>query len=798
MSMKPEGPEQAKILIVVDCPTLRDTTAGRAFSGYNGQEFDRMLQEAGILRTACRIVYLYPDLVPRDDLSSLMPVKKGTVTTDCIYYQKRACKPELLAGLEEAKKEILSCNPNLIIAVGNTSLWALTGKLGVSKWRGSMLTTSNELGLTSARKVIGVYPPSSVMSQWSLRPIVVRDFRRCAKESTTSEYQVPKYNFIIRPTYDQVVRTLDMLYAKVLGAKTKLSVDVETRAGHTACTGIAWSRTESICIPHMSVDDINGYWTSDQEAFIIWKLYKLLTHPNAQIVGQNFIYDTQYFQRHFLFAPNLQFDTMTGQHSCFSTMDKGLDFLSSMYCDYHVYWKDEGKLWNPKLHSEDQYWTYNCMDTVVTYEIAEVEEKNIAQMGLSDVNAFQQELFWPVLNSMNLGVKVDKSKRAEFKAHYTSQMAGHLNWIEGLLGHPFNPKSPKQMSNLFYVDLGQKKVISRKTGSASCDDKALTKIKEREPILKELVDHILAYRSLGVMLSTFIEATLDTDDRMRCSYQIPGAETYRFKSRENAFGSGTNLQNQPAELKPMFVPDEGMTFFDIDLDSADLRIVVAESGEENMAEWLDAGLKPYVMVMKEFYHDDSLEKYLKNMDGTWSLDADGNKIESPQYRLFKSFCHGTHYLGKPKGLATQLKLPESEVESLQKWYFNRFPRIKTWQDRFVARVAGRRMVENIFGYRYYIFDRIEGNVYNQAIAWLPQSSVACVINRGYMNLYKNYPDIQVLLQVHDSLAGQFPTSKTSQCLADLKSACQIVLPYSKPITIPVGIKTSTSSWGECS
>lgn len=779
MSMKPEGPEQAKILVVVDCPTLRDTTAGRAFSGYNGQEFDRMLQEAGILRTACRIVYLYPDLVPRDDLSSLMPVKKGTVTTDCIYFQKRACKPELLAGLEEVKKEIISCQPNLIISVGNVSLWALTGKLGVSKWRGSMLTTSIELGLSTPVKVIGVYPPSSVMSQWSLRPIVVRDFRRCAKESTTSEYQVPKYEFLIRPTYDQVIRILDMLYGRVLGSRTKLSVDVETRAGHTACTGIAWSRTESLCIPHMDVNNPDGYWTLEQEAFIIWKLYKLLTHPNAQIVGQNFIYDTQYFQRHFLFAPNLQFDTMTGQHSCFSTMDKGLDFLSSMYCDYHVYWKDEGKLWNPKLHSEDQYWTYNCTDTVVTYEIAEVEEKNIAQMGLSDVNAFQQELFWPVLNSMNLGVKVDKAKRAEFKKHYTLEMESHLNWVESLLGHPFNPKSPKQMSNLFYVDLGQKKVISRKTGSPSCDDKALTKIKEREPILKELVDHILAYRSLGVMLSTFIEATLDTDDRMRCSYQIPGAETYRFKSRENAFGSGTNLQNQPAELKPMFVPDEGMTFFDIDLDSADLRIVVAESGEYQMQEMLDAGLKPYVEVAKEFYHDPTITK------------------AHPSYKIFKSFAHGTHYLGKPAGLAKQLKLPESEVIELQKWYFNRFPRIKTWQDRFVGRVAGRRMVENVFGYRYYIFDRIEGNVFNQAIAWLPQSTVACVINRGYMNIHKTLPQVQVLLQVHDSLAGQFPTDQTEECLAAIQSACQITLPYPKPIIIPCGIKTSTESWGHC-
>ena len=53
------------------------------------------------------------------------------------------------------------------------------------------------------------------------------------------------------------------------------------------------------------------------------------------------------------------------------------------------------------------------------------------------------------------------------------------------------------------------------------------------------------HRSLGVFLSTFCLMPLDTDGRMRCSFNVCGTETMRFSSSENAFGTGGNLQNIP-------------------------------------------------------------------------------------------------------------------------------------------------------------------------------------------------------------------------------------------------------------
>jgi len=568
----------------------------------------------------------------------------------------------------------------------------------------------------------------------------------------------------------------------------KLAVDIETRAGHIACVGVAWNERDALCIPLMCVERPAGYWSEQEEAQIAFALYQILTHPNCEVIGQNFSYDAQYFWRHMHFLPRLKRDTMLTQHTLFSNLQKGLDFLSSMYCEHHLYWKDEGKEWDAKT-GEDQLWTYNCKDAVITFEVDTAQQAAVDRMRLREVHDFQQRLFWPVLESMNRGLRVDTSSRADFAMSLMDEIAKREQWLIDTLGEPLNIKSPLQMKRMFYETLGQKPILSRKTGGVTCDDEALRKIAEREPLLLPVTKKIAELRSLGVFLSTFVNAPLDIDGRMRCSFNIGGTETYRFSSSKNAFGSGLNLQNIPKgggddelelpNVRSLFIPDPGMTFFDIDLSSADLRIVVWESDEPDMKALLKAGLDPYTEIAKEFYHDPSITK------------------KDPRRQTFKSFAHGTNYLGTAKGLAERLGLGVHEAEKTQKWYFGRFPKIKKWQDDLKDQVYKRRMVQNVFGYRCYFFDRIEGTIFNQAAAWIPQSTVACLINRAYVKIYEELPDVQVLLQVHDSLAGQFPTHLGDWAVKQIVAKAEIELPYSDdPLVIPVGVKTSTASWGD--
>jgi DNA polymerase I-like protein with 3'-5' exonuclease and polymerase domains len=101
------------------------------------------------------------------------------------------------------------------------------------------------------------------------------------------------------------------------------------------------------------------------------------------------------------------------------------------------------------------------------------------------------------------------------------------------------------MQDFFYGDLKLPVQIDRKTKRPTLNAKAMAALAEKEPLLRPLVELIDKKRSLGVFLSTFCLMPLDTDGRMRCSFNVCGTETMRFSSSENAFGTGGNLQNIP-------------------------------------------------------------------------------------------------------------------------------------------------------------------------------------------------------------------------------------------------------------
>lgn len=789
---KPSGPLPARIMIVDECHRKADLEDGLPFSGYLGREVGKLLSEVGIRLDQCYSTWAVKHFSTNGG-ESLFAMKKNQVTPLHIPQGNGskppfAALPQALDGLETLTREIESCQPNVILAFGNVALYLLTGKWGIQNFRGSTLDCTLP-GLSYTVKVIPTYPIGRIMWKWELRPIVQQDLRRVVKAGHSKEHIRPDYKFLIRPDYGTALACLSTLQRKVEQGPLKLGVDIETRSYHIACIQLAWSNLEAICIPLMCVERIEGYWTLEEEAMLMYLLCKLLSHKNCLVIGQNFHYDAQYFFRYLKTIPNLVRDTMIAQHSMFSTMDKGLDFLSSMYCEYHVYWKGEGKEWTADM-DEEQLWEYGCKDACITYEVDTAQQKATDQMGLREVSDFQQSLWWPVLETMIRGNRVDKTKRAEFANTLFEEIFQREKWIFELLGEMLNIRSSQQMQWLFYEDLGQKVIKDRKTKNPTTNDEALRTIATREPLLRPLCRKISELRSLGVFLSTFVKAPLDIDGKLRCMFKITGTDTYRFASTKNAFGSGLNMQNIPAgggdaeelelpNIKTLFIPDHNHEFFDIDLAAADLRVVVWESDCKEMKAMLRQGLDPYTEIAKEFYHDQSITK------------------KDPRRQTFKAFAHGTNYLGTAKGLAERLGLSVQEATKTQAWYFGKFPEIKNWQESVKNQVMTRRMVKNIFGYRFYIFGKIEGTIMNQVIAWIPQSTVGCLINRMYVNVYNNLKEVQVLLQVHDSLAGQYPIAQADWCKKRIVEEAQIELPYADPVVIPVGIKTSRSSWGGC-
>jgi len=801
------GPIPSKIMLVGEAwgkneqEEFYKTGISKPFVGASGQELDRMLLEAGLSRSQCYTTNLINDRPPNNQMELWIPQKQKEITpAHSISLRDKKVTPNIVEGYQSLMFEIDNVKPNVIVALGQYAMWALTGIWGIQKWRGSELRVerpSRELQPV----VVPTHHPARVLREWSLRAELVQDLRRATKFLSTREIAKPGWSFTLRPSFFTATTILLQLLDLVEAGDLWLEVDLETRRGHIACCGLSWSRVEALSIPFMCVERADGYWNEEEEAQIIRLLYRLLTHKNIRVRWQNGLYDAQYIYRHWHFIPRHAQDTMISQHILFPGLRKALDYQASFYNESYRYWKDDGKEWDKSM-GEDQLWSYNCEDCVRTRECGEVENAIVCSMELSEQHSFHQRLFNPVLKAVNRGVRVDDAAKRRLDEELSLEISRREDFFKQLLGHELDPQSPKQMMALFYDDLQMRPIHRRRAGGVytpSMDDEAIEELKQREPILRPLFRAIQEHRSLNVFRSTFVRAAIDFDGRLRCDFKICGTETYRFSSTKNVFGSGNNMQNIPKggddqiegsdlklpNVRKLYVPDEGMECFDTDLSKADLRIVVWEADEGEMKAMLAEGRDPYIETAREYYRDPTISKY----------NADGS--ENIKYDRFKRFSHGSHYLGTPQGLSKRIGLLVHEVERAQKWYFGKYPKIKAWQDKVMWQVRQEHQVSNIWGYRRHYFDRVDDSLFRQAIAWIPQSTIAILIDKIWMNLYDTAPMVEVLLQVHDSLFGQYPVDLRDKCVADIRRCSAVPLPYPDPLTIPVGVKTSLVSWGDC-
>lgn len=234
-------------------------------------------------------------------------------------------------------------------------------------------------------------------------------------------------------------------------------------------------------------------------------------------------------------------------------------------------------------------------------------------------------------------------------------------------------------------------------------------------------------------------------------------------------------------VKKTFIPDPGYILVDADLDGAEARWLAWRMGG-SFKEAFQKGLKIHVDTMEHFFHD------------KWEIDP---KYE-PLYTKCKNMAYGTIYVGGAPGIAATASIPVGIVRSFQPWFFNKYPGIRTWHHETEVELYSKRTATNPFGFRIYFFDRPEG-LLPQACAWQPQSSIGVVTQRGQRLLRREFPQAELLLQVHDSII--FQVQWRHQDLLDkikhrLSTAEELAVPFKDPCQIPFSFKASKRSWGD--
>jgi uracil-DNA glycosylase len=535
--MLPSGMPGARVMIILGYPSVDDVRNGTVGKDSIAWELEKMLQEAGFHINQC---YLTCALKERPKADDIVFIKKD-ITPEHVEFMGKWVRPGIQSAAHTLHREIEMVAPKIIITLGDLPTWLLTGKWGTKKWRGSQLVTH------SGTKLIPTYSPKDIFAQWELRTIAVQDIR-AAVHYIDRDFPPVNWHFIIRPTFEAAMDTINFLLEAVGRGSTPIAYDIETLAGNLSCLSLAWSKNDAICIPFMKMGKPEGYYTEAEEAEIVYALYSLMTHPNFQGITQNGLFDSQYIYRKWHFIPRHYQDTMLSHHVLYSGMQKSLDFICSFHNEQYVYWKDDLKEWRTTIVADEtQYWNYSCEDSARTWEAANDLQNCVDQVGIREQHDFQQGMFMPVLRMMNTGVRFDYELMKQMRIDLEREAARLEKDIAYIVGWDLNPRSPKQMQAFFYEEMGQPKQTNRtKAGiSVTCDSAALAKIALRQPLLKPLISIIEEWRSAQVYLSSYLTDTRDVDGRMRCSYNIAGTITFRFSSSANAFNSGYNLQTVP-------------------------------------------------------------------------------------------------------------------------------------------------------------------------------------------------------------------------------------------------------------
>lgn len=408
-------------------------------------------------------------------------------------------------------------------------------------------------------------------------------------------------------------------------------------------------------------------------------------------------------------------------------------------------------------------WAYNGMDCCVTMEVFEALVPQLDNL-TSSVYEFSKALQGPVLEMKLRGVRVDETERQRAIGQYQKDIdhaERNLFHIlaEGIgLTEPFNWRSPAQLQTLLYSVLGLPPVRFR--GKPTVNRDALERL-ENYFIAQPIVSHLLLLRDIAKKIGV-LRSEVDSDGRMRTSYNIAGTTTGRFSSSFNDFGAGTNLQNIEQRLRRIFVADPGMKFAYIDLEQAESRLVGAIVWNLfNDGRYLDA------------CESGDLHTYVSQLSWPelpWGDNSQANRevAERPFYRhhsyrhMAKVLGHGTNYRGTPATMSKHTKIDTSVIKEFQFRYFAAFPGIRRWHERVAARLLEDGHLVSLMGRRRWFFGRRnDDSTIREAIAFDPQGSVGDILNRGMLQVWRA-GICQLLLQVHDAILIQYPEEREDE------------------------------------
>ncbi len=744
------GPFDAKIMLVGDAPGKSEELRGIPFIGASGKLLKQMLAHSGIDYNQCYV-------------TNVMNTRPPGNKFDNFYEDKQRKIPSriLSAAWDSLREKVEKIKPNIVICLGAESLRAITGKRGISAWRGTLLSYK---GI----KILPAQHPKYVMQMYHHHPIAEMDFAKGLRESTNPSIYKEQIEIITGPTLAQVT---GWIY-KARQFK-RVSWDIETVGKHVRCISFAYIADETryaISIPfikfpssdlvsvHNNIVTIgtssgnrSSYWSAPDEAIVLDAISGLLMDEKIEKVGQNSIsFDQPLIEEEFgLEIKNHYMDTMHAWHVLYPELPMGLSFLCSILTNYPNYWTEK------ETESDESEWYYNAMDSIVTLDISYIIEEEAKTLGLSHIYfAHVHKLAIALSRAQQVGVLIDKKRRDELIVEHNIKIEDLTKRINEIAGKEININSPLQIKKLLYDQLKFPTMYHKKV--VTTNEEALRKLEKAYPD-EEILSSIIAFRKASKLVSTFLDIHLDDDDRMRTSYNASGTKGARISSSKTLWNTGMNLQNIPTGktrgvtgIRDIFIAKPGCVLVKADLSQAETRDVahilrrIGDSTLYDLYQDPDFDMHKW---MAGFIYNKSPEDVVKSERDVGKLaNHSGNYCAGPgvlQTKAIKEGIPGIDF-GTAKNI---LEVRHKALPGLRKWW-----------GAVEMQLRRTRIITTCHGRRRIFFGRLDdNNTIRDAVSYEPQSDVGDVCNRifwemdDFCNRSELYDSAHLILQVHDEV-----------------------------------------------
>jgi uracil-DNA glycosylase family 4 len=709
--------------------------------------------------------------------------------------------PETGHTIEECEKmlweEIDQIKPKCILALGDLALSTLTGNTGILNWRGSILTTKR-----GYPKVIPTIHPAALFKQkgdedkgglpYFWKRIISLDFKRAIYQSQFPEYIVPKRTLqIIKNPTDL------LLFLNQNRDKKRCSVDLEVIQSIPTCVGLAFSKDHAISVP------LFNFWEDNRKILDhtlqqMWDvLANFFSRQDIEWIGQNIKFDLEKIITILGFRAKIDIycDTSLMGHTLHPELPKSLQLLTSIYTD-EPYYKDELKEYDSKKDNPEQILTYNARDAAVTYELSGTLEEELRQRNLwyfylripNRAHAFYFHLD-------RIGLRTNEEKRQELIRKYAAWRARNEARLTELCGRPINVASPKDVPWLVFEHL-------RLPLRNSCDEDTLVALMgnhAKTDKQKECLHLVLETRKVRKTNSTYLNAPPDFDGRMRTIYNIGGTESARTSNQKLknpirpfkkpgigwAFQTLTKHGEIGPDVREICVPDPGYVFLQADLSQAEAREVAHLSSDQE--------------TLKLFETTD-----IHKVTAGWSFNKKPEDITPDERFIGKTARYSGLYGAKKRRLMNTINtdaykfsirdsngkivsISEFRAGKILETFHARTPNVQGVYHPAIqeALANNNRILVNAYGRERQFFDRWGDDLFREAYAYIPSSSVHDHILLAAFRIVERAPWIIFLIDAHDAWLTQVPEDRTDEASKIVREEMEVPFDFSR-CSIPCG------------